>query len=63
MAWMCIYSGAAIAFYSGDILKIVDDLKEVRPTVFASVPRLYNKIYDQIKGKINELSGVKKMLT
>ena len=42
---MFIYAGGSIAFYSGDILKIIDDLKQVRPTIFASVPRLYNKIY------------------
>ena len=29
IVWMAIYAGAAIAFYSGDILKIMDDLKDV----------------------------------
>lgn len=32
----------------------------MRPTVFASVPRLYNKFYDGIKAKINEVTGLKK---
>ena len=29
------------SFYSGDVLKLKDDLALVRPTIFASVPRLY----------------------
>jgi long-subunit acyl-CoA synthetase (AMP-forming) len=28
-----------------DNLKLMDDLAVLRPTVFASVPRLYNRIY------------------
>lgn len=28
-----------------DNLKLMDDLAVLRPTIFCSVPRLYNKIY------------------
>jgi long-chain acyl-CoA synthetase len=38
--------GGRIAFYGGDVLKLKDDLQAVRPTVFASVPRLFNKFYE-----------------
>lgn len=37
----------------GDTLKLLDDIAVLRPTVFCSVPRLFNKIYDKV------LSGVK----
>jgi long-chain acyl-CoA synthetase len=37
-----------IGFFQGDTLKLTDDLMELKPTVFASVPRLYNRIYDKI---------------
>jgi hypothetical protein len=30
-----------------DILKLMDDMQELKPTLFASVPRLYNRIYDR----------------
>ncbi|CUV05766.1 unnamed protein product [Cryptosporidium hominis] len=44
-----IYSGGTICFYGGDILKIGDDMKAARPTVFIAVPRLFTRIY---KGKV-----------
>lgn len=48
--------------YSGDILKLRDDLAVLRPTVFASVPRLYNRFYDGIKHQLSLLEGGKKKL-
>ena len=45
--------GASVGFFQGDTLKILDDVAALRPTVFVSVPRLYNRIYDKV------LAGVK----
>lgn len=52
-----IYSGAEIGFYSGDVQKLKDDLRDLRPTIFASVPRLYNRMYDAMMDKIKSLKG------
>ena len=41
--------GSLICMYSGDVLKIKDDINLVRPTIFASVPRLYRRLYTAIK--------------
>ena len=41
-------AGASIGFYSGDVYKIKADLIELKPTIFASVPRLFNKFYEII---------------
>jgi len=46
------HRGAAVGFYQGDVMKLMEDLEELRPTVFASVPRLYNRIYDRILGTV-----------
>jgi len=54
--------GGRIGFYSGDITKIKEDIQALKPTFFASVPRLYNKIYDGIVDGMNKQKGVKKML-
>lgn len=54
----CCASGMAIGYYSGDPLKLLDDLKELRPTYFPSVPRLFNRIYDKINSGVKEKSGV-----
>lgn len=41
--------GAKVYIYSGDVLKLKDDLADVKPTFFSSVPRLYNRFYDLIR--------------
>ncbi|VFQ69099.1 unnamed protein product [Cuscuta campestris] len=42
------YFGVAVGFYQGDNLKLMEDMGVLRPTIFSSVPRLYNRIYDGI---------------
>ena len=42
--------------------KIVANLAEVRPTIFASVPRVFNRIYDGLHARMNEEGGLKKKL-
>jgi long-chain acyl-CoA synthetase len=42
------HGGAAIGFYSGDVQRLLDDIQVLRPTVFCSVPRLWNRIYDKV---------------
>jgi long-chain acyl-CoA synthetase len=37
--------GAKVVFYSGDVLKLKDDLAIVKPTLFLSVPRLFSRFY------------------
>jgi long-chain acyl-CoA synthetase len=54
--------GGAIAFYRGDILKLLEDVGEAKPTIFPAVPRLLNRIHSKILGTINEAGGVKKAL-
>ena len=38
-----------IGFFGGDVLKLKEDLIVLRPTVFVSVPRLFNRFYDAIQ--------------
>lgn len=54
--------GAKIGFYRGDVLKLKDDLALVKPTLFVSVPRLYNKFYDKIKAGMDAKTGCAKCL-
>lgn len=42
--------------------KIVPNLAEVQPTILASVPRVFNRIYDGLHAKMNEEGGLKKKL-
>lgn len=54
--------GGRIGYYQGDITKIKDDLAVLRPTYFASVPRLLNRFYDLMQAGIKQQTGFKKTL-
>lgn len=54
--------GARIGFYQGDTLKLLDDVAELKPTVFASVPRLYNRIFDKIRAGVAAKGGLAAVL-
>ncbi len=54
--------GARVVYYSGDIQKIKDDLAIVQPTIFVSVPRLFSRFYEVLKGKFSELTGTTKTM-
>ncbi|WP_018479916.1 AMP-dependent synthetase/ligase [Pontibacter roseus] len=49
-------------YYAESIEKVADNLKEVQPHVFTTVPRLLEKVYDKIVAKGMELTGVKRNL-
>jgi long-chain acyl-CoA synthetase len=62
MATYCFfYSGAAV-YYAESMDTIAANLKEVKPTLFTTVPRLLEKIYEGILAKGNDLTGVKRKL-
>lgn len=57
-----IVVGARIGFFRGDIRKIGDDIALLRPTLFATVPRLLNRIYDKIAAEVEKTKGIKKAI-
>lgn len=57
-----VMHGCSCGFYSGDPLKLLDDMKALKPTIFASVPRLFNRIYDRILAGLKEKSYFKQYL-
>jgi long-chain acyl-CoA synthetase len=44
------------------MLKLKDDFQIIRPTIFLSVPRLYNRLVQVIKQKFEAEKGMKKWL-
>ncbi|ETV94996.1 hypothetical protein H310_11323 [Aphanomyces invadans] len=54
--------GARIGFYQGNTLKLADDLCALRPTLFPTVPRLLNKIYDKVVISAKSAGGIKPWL-
>ncbi|XP_029466240.1 long-chain-fatty-acid--CoA ligase 5 [Rhinatrema bivittatum] len=41
--------GARVGFFQGDIRLLTDDMKTLQPTIFPTVPRLLNRVYDKIQ--------------
>ncbi|UJP65937.1 AMP-dependent synthetase/ligase [Mongoliitalea daihaiensis] len=56
-----MYMGISI-YYAESMESIGDNLKEIQPHIFNTVPRLLEKVYDKIVSKGYELTGVKKSL-
>ena len=54
-----LWSGAAIGYFHGDVLGLVDDMQSLRPTAFTSVPRLYNRFGGAIRAATVQQLGVK----
>ena len=48
ISYNCMMNGSHIGMFNGDTLKLKDDLADLKPTFFASVPRLFNRFYDII---------------
>ncbi|MGV3585896.1 MAG: AMP-dependent synthetase/ligase, partial [Adhaeribacter sp.] len=56
-----ISEGVSIYFAEG-METIAENLKEIKPHVFSTVPRLLEKVYDKIVSKGMDLTGVKRSL-
>jgi len=55
------YKGMGV-YYVGNLNQIVTAIKEIKPHMFNSVPRLLEKVYNGFVAKGKELSGIKKLL-
>ncbi len=61
VSYIYISSGYSI-YYAESLDTIAENLKEVKPTLFATVPRLLEKTYEKIMAKGAELTGIKRKL-
>lgn len=59
----CLWAGGAIGYFHGNILELVDDLKLLRPTAFASVPRLYIRFAGVVGNATVDAPGFKGALS
>lgn len=61
VSYLYMFQGTSI-YYAENMDTIGENLKEVKPDLFTTVPRLLEKVYDRIMQKASELSGLKKNL-
>ncbi|OQR95154.1 Long-chain-fatty-acid--CoA ligase [Achlya hypogyna] len=59
---LAILYGASIGFSQGPTTRLMSDLGTLRPTLFVTVPRLLNKIFDTILAQANAAGGVRSAL-
>lgn len=55
------YKGIRI-YYAENMATIVDNLNEIKPEGFSSVPRLLERVFDKIMAKGKDLEGIKKKI-
>lgn len=61
VTYIYLFSGIGI-YYAESLETIGDNLKELKPDGFTTVPRLLEKVYEKIVAKGSELTGVKRKL-
>jgi long-chain acyl-CoA synthetase len=54
-------TGSAV-YYAESIEKVPDNMKEVQPTIFFGVPRIWEKFHAGVSAKLREATGAKKHL-
>ncbi|GBC10155.1 hypothetical protein RclHR1_09390011 [Rhizophagus clarus] len=55
--------GCSIGYYHGDVLTLIDDIAELRPTLFPSVPRLLTRIHAKLQQATVNSPGFKGKLS
>src|SRR5690242_16389682 len=61
ISFLYLFKGTSI-FFAESIEAIPQNLKEVSPNIFATVPRLLEKVFEKIMEKGSELKGIKRSL-
>ena len=61
VSYLFLFKGISI-YYAENLETIGENVKEVKPHMFTTVPRLLEKVYDKIMQKGSELKGIKRKL-
>ncbi|KAL9961434.1 hypothetical protein ACROYT_G030372 [Oculina patagonica] len=51
---LCFLNGMRIGFFRGDVKLLLDDIQELKPTIFPSVPRLLTRVYDKVMAQVSQ---------
>ncbi|KAL6347909.1 hypothetical protein AAG906_037638 [Vitis piasezkii] len=62
METYCIYKGSSIGFWGADVRYLMEDIQELKPTIFCGVPRVYERIYGGAIAKISSGGALRKAL-
>lgn len=59
--YLYLFNGMAV-YYAESIEKVADNLKEVKPTIFVGVPRIFEKVYAKAKLGASQASAAKESI-
>ncbi|MEQ1762403.1 MAG: long-chain fatty acid--CoA ligase [Pyrinomonadaceae bacterium] len=59
--YLYFFNGMSV-HYAESVEKVPDDLREVRPTIFIGVPRIFEKVYAKAKLKAAQSGGLKERI-
>lgn len=59
---LLISYGREIGFYSGSTMRLMEDAGILKPTLMASVPRVFQRVYEGINLKVDKLSPFERAL-
>ncbi|XP_063688228.1 long-chain-fatty-acid--CoA ligase 1-like [Bolinopsis microptera] len=48
-----LFVGGKIGYSRGDTKLLLDDIQELKPTIFPAVPRVLNKVYDKVNAQLD----------
>lgn len=49
---LILYVGGSIGYWAGNVKELLPDVKALRPTLFCSVPRVFDRIYSTVTGQV-----------
>lgn len=59
--YLYIFNGMSV-FYAESVDKVPENLRDVRPTIFVGVPRIFEKVYAKAKLKAAQTGGLKEKI-
>jgi long-chain acyl-CoA synthetase len=60
--WSVLTAGGSIGYFRGDVRELGNDMMALRPTIFPSVPRLWNRFYDGVQAKVQKSGFLSKAM-
>ncbi|CAD5215922.1 unnamed protein product [Bursaphelenchus okinawaensis] len=60
--WCLFALGGSVGYFNGDVRRLNEDMKALKPTIFPTVPRLLNRFYGLIQKQLNNKNPLKRTL-
>jgi len=58
----CLRAGARVGYFSGSTDKLLEDIQALKPTMFAGVPRVFQKIQDKTLAEVSKSNFIRRFL-